>query len=167
MSESSRPLAPLPVRRRLVGLTLTCFLGYVVLMVLAIRLGTPQGPQETLKNLALLSFVLSALSGWRLYFPRSLGLPSLLKPDLDERQRHVVSQANSQAYTVVSTLLGLCIVYLALASTLGWPLPAGPEAWTLIATTVSGLIGALPAALLAWSEPDAPGDEAGAGLLTA
>ncbi|GMA15852.1 hypothetical protein E5F05_06715 [Deinococcus metallilatus] len=154
-----RPLAPLRARRRVVVLTAISFLGYAILMVLALRVGTLRTPDETLRSLAYLSLLLSFGSGYHLYVPRVLGLPGTDDRRLDERQREVVMQARTQAYWVVSLLFVFGTIYLSLASERGWPLPTGPDSWQLIATGVSFLVGVMPAAILAWTEPDSPGED--------
>lgn len=157
-----RPLASLADRRRVVVLTAVSFLGHAGLMVLALRLGTSGAPDEMWRSLASLSFLFTCIFGWRLYFPRTLGLPgSSDDRELDERQRVVVMQARTGAYWVVSLLFVFGTIHLALASDRGWPLPTGRDTWQLIATTVSLLAGALPNALLAWTEPDPPAEELG------
>lgn len=159
-----QPLAPLAERRRVVVLTAVSFLGYATLMILALRLGTPGVPDGTLRSFAYMSLLLTFVFGHRLYFPRTLGLPGLDDGRLDERQRVVVMQARTAAYWVVSLLFVFGTIYLTLASGQGWPMPAGQDTWQLIATTVSLLAGALPTAILAWTEPDLPAEDVDAAL---
>jgi len=78
------------------------------------------------------------------------------EPDarLDERQRAVRDRAYRRGYALLGAAVVLAATYLALALAFGWPLPRSTGAvqmvlWTVIVVTIT-----IPAAVLAWTEPD-------------
>lgn len=151
-ADRTRPLAPLNVRRRLV---LIGVLGLVAILVSQF-LRASEVNSAVWSPLAV-GGVIVLVFGWaRLVVPGYLGLPQPDRPDLDERQRAVVTNAYASAYRVVVTGLMAACAYLLLTDLFaGLPgLGRLSDSAIMVVGLIWVVIG-LPAAILAWNEPDA------------
>lgn len=150
VSSSSRQLAPLTQRRRTVLIGAS---GFLVLLLSQFLRGA--GMDSSLWNALGAAGIVIMVFGWsRLVLPGFMGLPRLDQPDLDERQRIVLTGAYATAYKVLAAGLMLVVAYGVVADMVTG-LPRLPESGN--ATMMVGLIWvviSLPAALLAWTEPD-------------
>lgn len=79
--------------------------------------------------------------------------------DLDERERHVRDQAWIAAYGVLTTVLVLALAALAGLNLAYGPITVGMDVLTPVFVGLGLYVPVLPAAMLAWQEPDAPHDE--------
>jgi hypothetical protein len=80
-------------------------------------------------------------------------------PELDERQRDLAVRARALSYgillTFVIAIAGLWAIYV---TTVG-PVTVGAEWLIFVAIVVGVYLPVLPAAVLAWIEPDAPPED--------
>lgn len=147
----THPLAPLTIRRRLV---LIGVLGLVTILVSQFLRSS--GVNGAVWSPLAVGGLIILVFGWaRLVFPGYLGLPQMDQPDLDERQRAVVTNAYASAYRVVAIGLMSTCAYLMLTDMFaGLPrLSNLGDSGILVAGLIWTVIG-LPAAILAWNEPD-------------
>lgn len=92
--------------------------------------------------------LLPLLAGW-------LGGPRAGDPELDERQRGQVTNAYAAAFRIVSTVLAFGLMTLSLINLFEVQLTAPPlKQWAAFLAPTILLIGSLPKAILAWTEPD-------------
>lgn len=148
----ARPLAPLAVRRRLV---LIGVLGLVALLVSQFLRSS--GVNSAAWSPLAVGGIIVLVFGWaRLVIPGYLGLPQMDQPDLDERQRAVVTNAYAAAYRVVSIgLMSTCAYFILTDMFTGLPrLDSLGDGSIMVVGLIWVVIG-LPAAILAWNEPDA------------
>ncbi|GAA5513493.1 hypothetical protein Dcar01_02231 [Deinococcus carri] len=152
--DSSRPLAPLAQRRRAVLIGVFGFL----LLLLAQFLRSAESSSALWNGLSAAGMVIVVFGWSRLLFPGFMGLPRLDQPDLDERQRAVLTRAYATAYQVLA--LGLLLVYA-----YGWltdVLPGLPRLTggvnAIMLVGLVWIVMGLPAAILAWTEPDPAGE---------
>ncbi|WP_102125557.1 hypothetical protein [Deinococcus planocerae] len=151
-----RPPAPLAARRRVVLLAV----GGYLLMLLGTGLRAVPGVSDWLWGpLSLLGLVTAWAAAFQLMLPVRLGLPYLKAPGLDERQWQRLAQAHVSAYRVVGILILLGYLYFQTADRgHSLPVPRDSFTWTALWSGAMLLICALPGALLAWTEPDPPGE---------
>lgn len=149
ISNSSRQSTFLPNRRRTV---LIGAVGFLVLLLSQVLRG--MGISSSLWNALGAVGIVIMVFGWsRLVFPSFMGLPRLDQPDLDERQRMVLTSAYATAYQVLGAGLLLVCAYGIVADKFTG-LPRLPESGNT--TMVVGLLWvviSLPQAILAWTEP--------------
>lgn len=148
-----RPLAPQRKRRRIVAAT---GIGWS-LMVLGAVLTSGSGEASVLGHFVNgfglgMTFAVYLM----LMMPWKLGLPSLKGYQADERQHLQLLQAYTLAYRVIGVAVLLGAMYLLIGSDEGTrlPLPHTREQWYPVFWAAILLVGALPTAILAWTEPD-------------
>ena len=73
---------------------------------------------------------------------------------LDERQREMRNRAYLAAYAVLAALVILVALYVRVAAAGSWWTPHTGEGWNAVLTVVMIVTTSLPAAVLAWLEPD-------------
>lgn len=148
---SPHPLAPLALRRRLV---VTGALGLITL--LASQFLRASGVDGAAWNPLAVVGIIVMVFGWtRLIIPGYLGLPRMDQPDLDERQRAVVTTAYALAYRVVVVgLLATCSYLLLTDLFTKLPELGGIADGSLLVIGLVWIVMGLPAAILAWNEPD-------------
>lgn len=146
-------LLPLGQRRRLVLIGVIGF----ALMLLGQALRSWFSPQAaSIWSLPSLAGLLLVIYGWaRLLVPQYSGLPRPDQPGLDERQQAVMTRAYAAAYRVLAVVV--LVAYLYVMLTTWFPelsrVFRGAEPF-LLGIGLSWLVGGLPAAILAWNEPD-------------
>lgn len=152
--DSSRPLAPLAQRRRAV---LIGSVGFAVLLISQVLRGLEVS--SALWNGLGAAGIVVMVFGWsRLVFPGFMGLPRPNQAHLDERQRAVLTDAYATAYQVLAAGLMLAVAYGIVAQNLT-ALPRLPESGnTTVAVGLIWVVISLPAAILAWTEPDPAGE---------
>lgn len=102
--------------------------------------------------------IVAMVFGWARFLFGLVGLPNPNEPELDERERTVVTRSYATAYRILGSLVVAVAAYVAL-SDLFPDLPTAGEiadrSGLLLALlwTVLGL----PTAVLAWNEPDLEG----------
>lgn len=150
-TDRARPLAPLTVRRRLV---LIGVLGLLILLVSQF-LRASGVASAAWSPLATGGIVALVFGGVRLVMPGHLGLPQMDRPDLDERQRAVVTHAYASAYRVLAVGLMVACAYPTLTDLFaGLPgLGRLSDSAIMVVGLIWVVIG-LPSAILAWNEPD-------------
>lgn len=148
---SPRPLASRAKRRLTV---LAVVIGWCLMVIGAVLQSSPDAsplPGLTLAGFGLgITFVAYIL----LMIPWKLGLPSLRDSSSDERQRQQLLQVYTLAYRVIGVMVLLGMMYLLTASGGTLPLPHTHAGWYPVAWAAIILIGGLPTAILAWTEPD-------------
>lgn len=154
VSNSSGHLAPLSQRRRAV---LIGAAGFLVLLLSQVLRGL--GTESSLWNGLAAAGIVIMVFGWsRLVFPSFMGLPRPDQAHLDERQRAVLTAAYATAYQVLAAGLMLTVAYGIAAQNLV-ALPRLPESGnTTVAVGLLWVVISLPAAVLAWTEPDSGSD---------
>ncbi|MFC3832199.1 MULTISPECIES: hypothetical protein [Deinococcus] len=149
---SSRPLAPLSRRRRVVLLATG---GYTVLILSIVIQELLASRSVVWLVLAVAGLVMVILGSVQLMRPARLGLPEGRDRDLDERQWQRLAQAHITAYRVLGVAFLLGSLYFYLAHNNGsLPLPTQPFAWMTIWMGAVLFIPTLPTTILAWTEPD-------------
>jgi hypothetical protein len=81
---------------------------------------------------------------------------------LDERQRSIRDRAYRSAYTILTSLTMLALIYLSYAASfegLGLWLPPRQSVFAIVTGFIL-LSTSLPTAVIAWNEPDPEGDDA-------
>ncbi len=148
--KSSQHLAPLTQRRRAV---LIGALGFLALLLSQFLRGA--GSSSPLWNALGAAGIVIMVFGWsRLVLPGFMGLPRLDQPDLDERQQTVLTSAYARAYQMLAAGLMLVLAYGVIAENFT-ALPRLPESGnTIIVVGLLWVVISLPAAILAWTEPD-------------
>lgn len=148
--DSSRPLAPLAQRRRAVLIGVFGF----VLMLLSQFLSTA-GVSRPVEVITGVAGIVTVVFGWSRLVFGLVGLPQLDQPGLDERQRAVVTAAYAAAYRVLASGLLLSYTYVMLTNLFaGLPKLTDLASSSLMLVGLIWLVIGLPAAILAWTEPD-------------
>lgn len=145
-----QPLAPRASRRRAVAIgAVGLLLTFAAVFVQAIGMEGDIG-----KAMAVIGIIVMVFGWARLLMPGS-GLPQFNQPDLDERQRAVITDAYATAYRIVTIGLIATALYFLLTDLI----PMLPTLGTVVDKTllmvalIWTVIG-LPPAILAWNEPD-------------
>lgn len=102
--------------------------------------------------------LLTFIGGIQLMKPARLGLPEGRDRSLDERQWQRLSGAHITAYRLLGGLFLLAVLYLLLAFQHHLPTPSPRIAWMSLYLGAIIFVPALPAAVLAWTEPDPLGE---------
>jgi hypothetical protein len=131
------------------------------------------GGYLTMTGIWYLARRVDSLALWLLVIPLALvlmtGLAVLLTssvwhaanepdPHLDERQQRVRDRAYLQSYRLLASLTSLAVLYGGLAWDNAWWLPS---TWNQVQALVWGVLLltlTLPAAVVAWTEPDPPAE---------
>lgn len=139
-------------RRRLA--VLASYAGYVVLMLVwyaaAARHSLALYVLVALLALVMLSGFVVLLTSWVWHAAN--------EPDasLDERQQRIRDRAYLQSYRGLAGLLALVAVYAGIAWDTGWWLPQTENQVQAVVWAVLLITMTLPAAVVAWTEPDLP-----------
>lgn len=142
------PLPRLSQRRRLVGFTYSC--AVLGLLLLLAHWTVSSGPMGTVGALLSLA-TLIGVAKLRKDFPQA----TPAEGHWDERQRERITWAYASAFQVVCTLVCVAVTGAVLYDFMGWTLrlPPGMQWLSLLYVYCVALFG-LPAAFLAWTEPD-------------
>ncbi|GAA5533615.1 hypothetical protein [Deinococcus aluminii] len=151
-----RPLAPLANRRRLVLMACGGYALFLLAVALDSAFGLPDGLMIALALVGMLLFIRGSIP---LTKPSRLGLPGGRDHQMDERQWQRLSQSHVTAYRLLGALFLLAVLYFLVAAQNGFlPTPSTSFAWMSLYLGAAIFIPVLPAAILAWTEPDPPGE---------
>jgi hypothetical protein len=126
-------------------------LGYATLVV------TGRLSSSLWAPVAILLFA-STLAGVVAIYGYARDRASMTAP-LDEREQHVRDQAWIAAYGILTAVVVLTVLVLALVTSTSGPVTIGMDVLTPVGIALGLYLPVLPAAALAWSEPDAPLDD--------
>lgn len=133
-------------------LVLTAYLGFLALILAWTLIDQPW------RWLLVLPLGFATLRAFGLLLlPKTLGTSDGTDDDLDERQLQVRNHGYLNAYRVLGFLVTLSALYYFIAGDTGWWLPTTENERTAFFWGTWGLTMALPASILAWTEPDFSG----------
>jgi hypothetical protein len=150
----SLPTASRRVRRLLVG---AAFLGYPLMNVGYFTLVAPGRLSSVAWAPIAIVLFGATLVGVAGIYGYARGRADM-RPDLDERQRHVRDQAWIHAYEIVIAVVTIVVGTLAIAASFNGPLTIGMDELTPFIIGIGLYLPLLPSATLTWSEPDPPLD---------